>query len=308
MRHLLFLSIFVLALSGPAVKPTDPDLIAMQEMVDEINRVQDSWTASTDWLSQVTIAKAKSKLLTSEPKPRMFPKKDWGALLDYLSIPASFDSRQQWPKCIHPVQNDEGCDGGWAYSATGVLADRFCITTNGTIDVVLSPGFLLVCILDPVEMNCNGGTADAAWQFLVESGTVTEKCVPYHIWSLDDPCPNYCNDHSRFVYYKAAYMQTYAGPSSMQAAILAGGPIETTLKVYEDLLTYKGGIYKHTLGKYIGMSSVKVIGWGNQNGTNYWIAQNVWGTLWGQKGYLWIAFGQVEVDKEAVAGAANPKI
>ncbi|CAG9313968.1 unnamed protein product [Blepharisma stoltei] len=303
MRYLLFLSIFVL---GPAVKLTDPDLIAMQEMVDEINRVQDSWTASTDWLSQVTIAKAKSKLLLSEPKPRIFPEKDWGTLLDYLSIPASFDSRQKWPNCIHTVQNDEGCDGGWAYSATGVLADRFCIATNGTVNVVLSPGFLLVCIIDPIIMNCNGGTDDAAWQFLSKSGTVTEECVPYHIWSADDPCPNHCNDHSKFVYYKASNVKKYSNPSSMQAAILAGGPIETHLKLYEDLLTYKGGIYIHTTGKHIGHTSVKVVGWGNQGGTNYWIAQNVWGTLWGLKGYFWIAFGQCEVDTNAIAG--DPKI
>ncbi|CAG9313973.1 unnamed protein product [Blepharisma stoltei] len=74
------------------------------------------------------------------------------------------------------------------------------------------------------------------------------------------------------------------------------------MEVYQDFLTYKGGIYKHTTGNLVGYTSVKVIGWGNQNGTNYWIAANAWGTSWGLQGYFWIAFGQCNFDVEAIAG------
>ncbi|CAG9313982.1 unnamed protein product [Blepharisma stoltei] len=66
----------------------------------------------------------------------------------------------------------------------------------------------------------------------------------------------------------------------MQAAILAGGPIEVTFQVYQDFMTYSGGIYKHTTGNFLGNHCVKVVGWGTQNGTNYWVVANSWKLPW----------------------------
>mmetsp|Transcript_26191 Transcript_26191/g.25788 ORF Transcript_26191/g.25788 Transcript_26191/m.25788 type:complete len:90 (+) Transcript_26191:408-677(+) len=84
---------------------------------------------------------------------------------------------------------------------------------------------------------------------------------------------------------------------------MTNGPVESTMTVYADFETYKGGIYKHALGVPVGFTCVKIIGWGNQNGTNYWIVANSWGSTWGLQGYFYIAFGQCGIDKQAVAGA-----
>ncbi len=44
------------------------------------------------------------------------------------------------------------------------------------------------------------------------------------------------------------------------------GPIVTCLQVYEDFLTYKGGIYQHKAGDALYYHCVKVVGWGEVNG------------------------------------------
>jgi cathepsin B len=67
--------------------------------------------------------------------------------------------------------------------------------------------------------------------------------------------------------------------------------------VYGDFYNYKSGIYTLTSGMYYGAHAVKVIGWGSSNGVNYWIAQNSWGTSWGESGFFRIAFGQVQFDQ-----------
>jgi C1A family cysteine protease len=37
--------------------------------------------------------------------------------------------------------------------------------------------------------------------------------------------------------------------------------------------------------------AVVLVGWGNQNGVDYWIGRNSWGPLWGEEGYFLIQRG-----------------
>ena len=62
------------------------------------------------------------------------------------------------------------CGACWAISATSVLSDRFCITTNGTINEELSPQYLLSC--DNNNRGCVGGTLFETWDFLENHGKV----------------------------------------------------------------------------------------------------------------------------------------
>ena len=52
----------------------------------------------------------------------------------------------------------------------------------------------------------------------------------------------------------------------------------------------------------MGGHAVVIVGWGVENGINYWIAQNSWGPNWGENGYFRIQFGQCGFDSNAYAG------
>jgi len=84
------------------------------------------------------------------------------------------------------------------------------------------------------------------------------------------------------------------------------------MRVYEDFLTYKTGefhransinsfvfvsffnfsfffflgVYHHVTGNYLGMLSVRMIGWGIEREHAYWLLANSWGTSWGIKGFF----------------------
>jgi len=72
--------------------------------------------------------------------------------------------------------------------------------------------------------------------------------------------------------------------------------METAFTVYADFMNYESGIYTHQSGKMEGGHAVKILGWGNEDGIDYWICANSWGPKWGENGFFRIAFGQCGID------------
>lgn len=104
--------------------------------------------------------------------------------------------------------------------------------------------------------------------------------------------------------YKIKPLSTkgFRNPTSIKVEILKNGPVETGFSVYEDFMYYTSGIYVHTSGSYLGGHAVKIIGWGTENGVDYWLCANSWNTSWGEQGYFKIKVGQCGIDSDAIAG------
>jgi cathepsin B len=58
---------------------------------------------------------------------------------------------------------------------------------------------------------------------------------------------------------------------AIQTEIMTNGPVEGAFIVYADFPTYKSGVYKHTTGGELGGHAIKILGWGVENGTPYWL-------------------------------------
>jgi len=41
------------------------------------------------------------------------------------NIPTNFDSKTQWPTCVHPIRNQGGCGGCWAFASSGMLSGKY---------------------------------------------------------------------------------------------------------------------------------------------------------------------------------------
>jgi len=98
-----------------------------------------------------------------------------------------------------------------------------------------------------------------------------------------------------------------AGENDIKAEIFKNGPVETAFTVYEDFLTYKSGVYKHTSGGELGGHAVKFMGWGVENNVPYWLVANSWNANWGYKGFFKILRGGDECGIEDEVSAGMPK-
>jgi cathepsin B len=301
MKVALIVALVFTAYAGPAIILDETAEVVPQSMVDYINSAQTSWVASKDWVGTMTVGEAKAFVSSSLVREEEYPEFNWGAMLDHFTAPTSFDSRTQWPSCIHPIRDQAQCGSCWAFAASEALSDRFCIASSGAKNVVLSPQYLVDC--DTSSYGCNGGYPNLAWRFMQQRGLPLDSCVPYT--AKDGTCPSKCADGSAPVFYKAATVASYTTPASIQAAVVAGGPIEVAFTVYQDFMSYTSGVYIHTSGGVLGGHAVKLIGWGVSGSQNYWICANSWNTNWGLQGFFWIGFGQCGIDSQGVAGSPS---
>ena len=298
MKVAIIVALVLCASAGPAIVEDDNAELLPQSTIDYINSVQSSWVASKEWVGSMTLGQAKtfvSSMLTREDMPEEY---NWGALLDSFTAPTSFDSRTQWPTCVHPIRDQGQCGSCWAFAASEALSDRICIASQGAKSVVLSPQYLVDC--DTSSYGCNGGYPNLAWRFMQQKGLPLDSCVPYK--AADGSCPSKCADGSAPTFYKVSSTASYPNPTSIQAGVMAGGPIEVSFTVYQDFMSYSSGVYVHTSGGVLGGHAVKLIGWGVSGSQNYWICANSWNTNWGQQGFFWIGFGQCGIDSAGVAG------
>jgi len=99
-----------------------------------------------------------------------------------------------------------------------------------------------------------------------------------------------------------------ADEAHYKAELFQNGPFELTLMIYEDFPNYKSGVYQHVTGKNLGPHSVKMLGWGVDNGTPYWLIANSFNPDWGDKGTFKILRGSNECGVESDAVAGLPKL
>jgi hypothetical protein len=55
---------------------------------------------------------------------------------------------------------------------------------------------------------------------------------------------------------------------------------------------YVSGVFNPSNCSTLVNHSVQVVGWGSENGKDYWIIKNSWGTHWGESGFFRLARGK----------------
>lgn len=254
-------------------------------------------------------------------------------------IPDEFFSAENWPKCdsIKEVRDQSTCGSCWAFGAVEAMSDRICIASNQTLQVRISSEDLLTCCGLSCGNGCNGGYPSGAWNYFHKTGIVTgwlhntsNWCQPYtfapcdhHTTGKYEPCgaskPTPSCKKTCTAGYSGSYAtdkwvasSVYSVPSTVskiQTEIMTHGPVEAAFTVYEDFLSYKTGVYHHTTGSALGGHAIKIVGWGIESGTPYWLVANSWNEDWGNKGFFRIRRGNNEcgIEGQIVAGIPDIK-
>lgn len=128
-----------------------------------------------------------------------------------------------------------------------------------------------------------------AWEYLESIGIVSEKCFPYTAGSgIEAPCASSCVDGAPFNKFKCEF-GSIVHPTTVdeiKTELFNNGPLEGAFTVYEDFFNYQSGVYHHVSGGVAGGHAIKVLGYGTENGVDYWLCANSWGTEWGMQGFF----------------------
>lgn len=232
-----------------------------------------------------------------------------------VEVPEEFDARQKWSQCFSaPIYQMGNCSASWAIATASALSNRFCIadpTTHG--ELILSPQQLLSC--DRANRGCEGGDVDGAWNYMMREGLVSEVCFPYQA-DAGVSCESKCTTEAPL---KAASHCALSDVKSIKQELVANGPVVGLIAFHDDFLVYKNGVYdKMATATSLTdrmrnriLHAVKIVGFGKEDGKDYWVVENSFGEDWGESGYMKLtASGDEEgkgilIETFAVAGTPS---
>ncbi|MGC8927295.1 MAG: C1 family peptidase [Myxococcota bacterium] len=254
------------------------------------------WTASETIYTKMTPEQRKSVFGLIIPRGYKSPKSNIASTLK-MSLPATFDWRNNNGNYVTTPKDQGYCGSCWAFASTGAIESKYMITKKSPgLNIDLAEQILVSC--DMSNYGCNGGLLANAASFLQDSGIYTESCFPYNP-STSDPsstrCSKACADYRNKVkYYKIKdFIGVAQDVNEIKAAVYQYGPVPVGMIACDDYQYYNSGVYKHRSGSCSPDSGhgVLVVGWDDYN--NCFIVKNSGGRYWGENGYFRIDYSEV---------------
>lgn len=182
---------------------------------------------------------------------------------------------------VTPVKNQKRCDSCWAFAATGALEGQHFRHTGNLVS--LSEQNLLDCSVS--NDGCESGLASRAFlDIQKEGGIATESSYSY------EAKQKLCRlDNVTLGASDTGFVQLEFGNETQLAiAVATVGPIAVSLDSSSKLFHfYRSGIYDNPCCSDTNLiHAALVVGYGTEDGMDYWLVKNSWGENWGDKGYI----------------------
>jgi len=184
---------------------------------------------------------------------------------------------------VTPVKNQGQCGSCWAFSTTGSLEGQM-FKKNGQL-VSLSEQNLLDCSVSFGNHGCNGGLMDNAFDYIQANGGLdSEAAYPYE--TRQGVCRYKQADSAAVV---TGYKDVDTGNElALKQALATQGPVSVAIDAsHQSFQFYHKGVYDEpACDSYRLDHGVLTVGYGTEDGKDYWLVKNSWGTTWGEAGYV----------------------
>ncbi|KAE8573119.1 procathepsin L [Halyomorpha halys] len=198
------------------------------------------------------------------------------------NLPISVDWR---PKgAVTGVKDQLQCGSCWAFSSTGSIEGQHFLKTGKLVS--LSEQNLMDCSTAEGNESCHGGRSDYAFKYVMKNkGIDTEATYPYT-----------AQDSTTCKFRKADIGATITGykkiqkdsESALQSAVANVGPVSVAIDASDEYFHFydSGVYYREDCSTRLLDHAVLVVGYGTENGKDYWLVKNSWGKNWGIDGYV----------------------
>ncbi|URD93056.1 oryzain alpha chain [Musa troglodytarum] len=199
-------------------------------------------------------------------------------LRDGEELPESVDWRAKG--AVAAVKDQGRCGSCWAFSTVGAVEGINQIVTGELI--TLSEQELVDCD-NSDNQGCNGGLMDYAFEFIINNGGIdTEDDYPYK--ARNGMCDQ--NKKNAKVVSIDGYEDVPQNDEKALQKAVVNQPVSVAIEAGGRAFQhYRSGIFDGRCGTKLD-HGVVVVGYGSENGKDYWIVRNSWGGGWGEAGYI----------------------
>ena len=196
---------------------------------------------------------------------------------------------------VTPVKDQGQCGSCWSFSTTGAIEGAHAVATGELVS--LSEQQLVDC--SRLNYGCNGGSMELALGFVERSGGLcTEEDYPYT--AADGSCEHSCS--------KVVSISTHVdvAPNDEDALQAAASQVPVSVAIQADQLDfqlYESGVFTGNCGTRLD-HGVLVVGYGSEDGQDFWKVKNSWSEGWGEDGYIRLGRGPEFNDGQGQCGLA----
>jgi len=211
--------------------------------------------------------------------------------LNRATVPAAYDAIKAG--LVTPVRNQGNCGSCVAFATAAVVETCFAKHLGGASKTGdYSEQQMVDCGFGLYDANGCGGAALESyvrWMKMKKPKLAGEKSYPYK--AKKGTCPNNYKTLFQGVSVNDGYWTTKGSEELLKKMVAKYGAVITGVVAKGPFSAYRGGIFQGCTDHVFTDHAVVVVGYGTENGVDYWTIKNSWGTSWGEKGYVRVKRG-----------------